>query len=68
MIRMSRFCSLSNNYPIIVQCYILEVEHCSGGSMADVLRILRQTPGCQLPPSAKLNLVRAARNLHGPVH
>ena len=68
MIRMSRFCSLSNNYPIIVQCCILEMEHCSGGSMADVLRILRQTPGCQLPPSAKLNLVRAARNLHGPVH
>jgi hypothetical protein len=42
-----------------VQSCILEMEYCGGGSLADVLRILRLQPGgYQLPPSAKLNLVR----------
>ncbi len=44
-----------------MQCCILEMEYCGGGSLGDVLNIMRQTPGCQLPLSAKLNLVRATR-------
>ncbi len=45
-----------------VQCCILEMEYCAGGSLSDVLNIMRQNPGCQLPLPAKLNLVRVKRS------
>jgi hypothetical protein len=37
------------------------MEYCGGGSLDDVLNIMRENPGTHLPLSAKLNLVRTTR-------